>query len=263
MRSYTLVGLLALTTAGCSAYGQDTIGAPGSEEGDTEVSEGDIGSTQQKAQFADGTVLNIVDPGLLPSLTVTADFNPVTVSVFYVSDKTTNAGHQPGTVQLVQTIELDADETAQHMINMFHPAMAGGYGSIFVDAAGSSPFDVFQTYVKYGGSMFSVGGSVFTGGSYRIPYTSGTFRMVLAITNQADYTFDVQLSNLGTANFKTISLAPLSTYKFDTQRENWTLAGTNSVQIFTTAGGVIALSGYQDRLLERTRITPVKAAPYF
>jgi len=257
MRTYPIVGLVALTV-GCQG------GAPLEEPG-TEDSTGveAVGQVEQKAQFADDTFINVVDPGFAPSLTITADFNPVTVDIIYVSSKTTNSGSTAGTATIVQTLSLGADETKQHMINMFHPAMAGGYGCIVLDSTGETSLDVFQTYVRYGGSMFSAGGSVFTGGSYRIPYTSDQFRMVLAITNQADFPFDIELSNLGGSNFKTINVPAGSTYKFDTQAEHWSLTGTNSVQIFTTNGGVIALSGYLDGWLGRTRITPVKAAPYF
>jgi len=257
MRTYSSLIALAALVVGCSGVRDTetaTTDSPGSDG---------IAKTQQKAQFADNTVINIVDPDFGPSLTVTADIQPVTVEIFYVSDKTTDSGHQVGNVTLVQTIDLAADQTVRHMINMSNPAFAGGYGTILLDSIGNSPLDVFQTYVQYGGSMFSVGGSVFTGGSYRIPYWSGTLRMVLAITNQSDFDFDIQLLNLNTTQFKTITLPVLSTYKFDSFAEGWNLSGTNAVQLFTTAGGTVALSGYMDRLFQRIRITPVKAAPYF
>jgi hypothetical protein len=216
---------------------------------------------KQKAQFADGTIVNLVDP-FAATLTVTADIDPVTVQIFYVSDKTTDTAHVVGNVTLVDTISLAGDQTAKHKVNLSDPAFQGGYGSIVLDSIGNSPQDVFQTYVEYGGSMFSTGGSVFTGGSYRIPYLPSTIRMVLALTNQSDFPFEVDLSNVGGTESTAVTLAPLSTYKFDSRAEGWHLTGTSSVQIFTTAGGTVSVSGYVDRLLQRIRITPVKAAPF-
>ena len=59
-----------------------------------------------------------------------------------------------------------------------------------------------------------------------------------------------------------MNLVPFSTYKFDSFAERWNMSGTSSVQITTSAGGTVALSGYIDRLLQRQRIAPVKAAPF-
>ncbi|HVU03376.1 MAG TPA: hypothetical protein VHE30_16565 [Polyangiaceae bacterium] len=257
MVRYTGLFALLLSTA-CGAQGGGTGTDPNGAPEATEA----VGKTEQKAQFADNTVVNLVDP-LSATLSVTADINPVDVNVFYVSDKTTNSGHQVGTVTLVDTLSLAANQTKVHNVNLQNAAFNGGYGALFLDSIGSSPDDVFQTYVEYGGSMFSVGGSVFTGGSYRIPYRSGTIRTVLVLTNQSDFDFDLTIENVGGTQFKTITLPVLSTYKFDTLANGWFLSGTSSIQITTTNGGVIALSGYTDRLLNRVRITPVKAAPFF
>src|SRR4029450_5436005 len=113
--------------------------------------------TQQKSQFADATVLNLVDPGDLlnnkATLTFNADGDPVTLQVFYIGDKTTDTQHIPSTAVLVDTISLATDQTAQHQSNLNHAAFSGGYGSILVDAIGVSPTNVFQTYIDYDHSI--------------------------------------------------------------------------------------------------------------
>jgi len=258
MRSFTLVGVVAVL-AGCS--GGQTLGTGAGTEGTDPTAAPVVGQVKQKAQFADDTIINLVDP-LSATITVTADLNPTTVQVYYVGDKTTNTGHTVASPVLVDTIDLAADQTKKHQVNLGNAAFAGGYGTVLLQSVGQTPSDIFQTYVQYGGSMFSTGGSVFTGGSYRIPYLSGTLRMVLALTNQSDFAFEVDLSNVGGTDFKAITLEPLSTYKFDTLAEGWHMNGTSSVQIFTNAGGTVSVSGYVDRLLQRIRITPVKAAPF-
>jgi hypothetical protein len=103
---------------------------------------------------------------------------------------------------------------------------------------------------------------VFTGGSYRIPYLSGTLRVALVLTNQGDFSFAVTINNVNGVQQRTINLVPLTTYKFDSANENWNLNGTGSIQITTSNGGVLAVSGFVDRLFSRSRITPVKAAPF-
>jgi len=40
------------------------------------------------------------------------------------------------------------------------------------------------------------------------------------------------------------------------------LSGTSSIQVTTSDGGTVAMSGYMDRLLQRQRIAPVKASPF-
>lgn len=253
-----LVCLVMSFWLGCADPGR----VPGGAEGAAGAS--DIGVTREAAQFADDTILNIVD-FTAATLSFTADFNPVTVNLFYISAKTTDSGSPPGNAFLVQTIELAADQTKTHAINFNHAALAGGYGSFVVDTAGDGQFDVLQTHVIAGNNVWSVGGSVFTGGSYRLPYVKGINKVVLAITNQSDFAFDVEISNLGTINYKTINIPPLSTYKFDSSLYGWTFPANNanSVQVFTTNGGVIALSGYYQKGTTKTRFYPVKAAPYF
>jgi len=248
--------------AGCSS-GQGFAGA-----GSDPVSEEDVDGTEpveeasQKAQFADDTIINLLEPGLTTTVTVTADFDPVTVNIFYVGDKTTNSGRTPSAPQLVQTLSLAADQTKSHTVNMFHPAFNNGYGAMVVEAIDGTGPDTFQTYVQYGGSIFSTGGSVFTGGSYRIPYLSGTLRVALVLTNQGDFAFPVTINNVNGIQQRTVNLAPLSTYKFDSDNEGWDLNGTGSIQVTTGNGGVLAVSGFIDRLFTRSRITPVKAAPF-
>jgi hypothetical protein len=262
LRTQGLFALLALL-AGCSSEGMGSrTGASGDgQEGDPGAAE--VSQVEQRAQFADDTIINLVDP-LTATITVTADVQPVDIQIFYVSDKTTNTTHTPGPAVLVDTIALGTDQTKQHTVNLLNPAFAGGYGSILLSSVVQSPNKIFQTYVEYGGSVFSTGGSVFMGGSYRIPYRSGTVRMVLALTNQSNFAFNFTILNVGNqSQFRTINLSPLSTYKFDSLANGWVLNGTSSIQVSTTNGGTVALSGYIDRLLQRNRITPVKAAPFF
>jgi hypothetical protein len=257
MKSQGLFALLVLA-AGCSSEGMASgTGATG----DVPQGAPEIAQVKQKSQFADDTIINLVDP-LTTTITLTADLDPVDVQVFYVADKTTNSGHVPGNATLIDTISLAGNQTKTHTVNLSNPAFQGGYGAIVLDSLGNAPTDVFQTYVEYGGALFSTGGSVFSGGSYRIPYRSGTIRMVLALTNQSDFPFDISIANLGGTQSKTINLSPLSTYKFDTLANGWILSGTSSVQIFTTNTGTVAVSGYIDRFLQRVRIAPVKAAPF-
>lgn len=254
MRAYTLIAMLSVT-AGCSGTGDRQAGAPAPES--TE-----IGQTRQAAQFADATVFNLVDPGKT-TLTVTADGDPVTLQVFYIGDKTTNAGHFPATAVLVDTISLETDQTAVHQVNLAHPAFAGGYGSVLVDAIGVSPTNVFQTYAEYDSGIYSVGGSVFQGTSYRIPYTADTKQVVLAFTNQSDFQYDLLVANIGGIESKTITLVPLTTYRFDSLAEGWVLKGTtSSIQVFTQASGTVAMSGYEVRKRDKVRISPVKAAAF-
>ena len=254
MRWFTVAGLLGLLS-GCAGNQVDVPG-DGADPAPVQVAE-----VQQRSQFADATIVNLVDP-ISATLTLTADLEPVDVQIFYIGDKTTNSGRTVSAPVLVDTISLSADETDKHNVNLLHPAFFAGYGSILLQSVTGNQNDKFQTYAQYGGSMFSTGGSVFTGGSYRIPYLSGTIRVVLVLTNQSDFPFNVDISNVGTATAKTISLAPLSTYRFDSGAEGWVLSGNNSIQIFTSSGGTVAVSGYIDRLLSRTRINPVKASPY-
>jgi hypothetical protein len=255
MRAYTLIAMLSVT-AGCSGTG-DWQGVP------TAADTTQIGQTKQAAQFADATVFNLVDTGAT-KLMLTADGDPVTLQVFYVGDKTTDAGHFPSTAVLVDTISLATDQTAVHQVNRFHPAFAGGYGAVLVDAIGVSPTNVFQTYAEYDESIYSVGGSVFQGTSYRIPYTDNTRRVVLAFTNQSDFQYDLLVANVGGVESKVITLVPLTTYRFDSAEEGWVLKGTTSaIQVFTQAGGTVAMSGYAVRKGgKKVRINPVKAAAF-
>lgn len=264
MRAYTLMALLSVTAAGCSGTSDGQTGTPSTDEPTQ------IGQTQQKSQFADGTVLNLVDPGNLfnpnkATLKLTADGDPVTVQVFYIGDKTTDTQHIPSTAVLVDTLSIASDQTVLHNINLNHAAFNGGYGSILVDAIGVSPTNVFQTYIEYDDSIFSVGGSVFQGSSYRIPYESDTRKMVLVFTNQSDFQYDLLIANIGGVESKTITMVPLTTYKFDSQAEGFNLNQTSSIQVFTQAGGTVAVSGYivkRLRPLEKFRLAPVKAAPF-
>jgi hypothetical protein len=256
MRAYTLIAMLSVT-AGCSGAGDWQAGVATAPESTK------IGQTKQAAQFADGTVFNLVDPGKT-KLMLTADGDAVALQVFYVGDKTTNAGHFPATAVLVDTIELATDETAVHNVNMGHPAFAGGYGAVLVDAIGVSPTTVFQTFAEYDEGIYSVGGSVFQGTSYRIPYTDNTKKVVLAFTNQSDFQYDLLVANVGGIESKTITLVPLTTYRFDSMAEGWVLKGTTSaIQVFTQASGTVAMSGYEVRKGgKKIRINPVKAAAF-
>jgi hypothetical protein len=257
MRSYSLLAGLVLL-AGCSSSGEwpaDGVSAAGAETPKATA------QVEQKSQFADATLINLVDP-LSAQLSLTADGEAITVQVFYSGDKTTDTGRTAAAPVLVDTISLNTDQTKVHNVNLNNAAFNNGYGAIFLNAVGSDPLAVFQTYVEYGGAIFSSGGSTFQGGSYRIPYLSGTLRVVLVVTNQSDFPFNVQFANLGHTDLKTVNLVPFSTYKFDTFAERWTVSGTNSIQITTSGGGTVAISGYIDRLLQRQRIAPVKASPF-
>ena len=254
MRSYLLAGLVVLT--GCSSNGEWTQG--GTEPSETPKA---TGAVEQKSQFADATLLNLVDP-LSATIALTADGQPITVQVFYSGDKTTDSGRTASAPVLVDTINLNTDQTGRHVVNLANPAFSGGYGAVFLNAIGADPLSVFQTYVEYGNAIFSTGGSVFQGGSYRVPYLSGTLRIVMVVTNQSNFATNVQFANIGHTDVTTVNLVPLSTYKFDTFIEGWNLSGTNSVQVTVDSGGTVSLSGYIDRLLQRQRIAPVKASPY-
>ncbi len=253
MRSYTLIASLALL-AGCSG-GQDLSGteAPGNDA---------IGAVTQKSQFADNTIINLVDT-LSATVTLTTDVNPVTVQIYYVGDKTTDTTHTAAAPVLVSTVNVPAEATVEHDVNLLNSAFAGGYGTILLQSTAETDQSVFQTYVQYGGALFSTGGSVFTGGSYRVPYLNGTLRVVMVVTSQSDYPFEIDFSNLSSTDFRSVTLPPLSTYKFDTLTEGWHLNGTSAIQVTTNASGTVALSGYIDRFLQpRVRLAPVKAAPF-
>jgi hypothetical protein len=257
MRSYSLfAGLLML--AGCSSSGEWTSGGVQTEGTEAPKATGQV---TQKAQFADATIVNLVDP-LSATLALTADGVPITVQVFYSGDKTTDSGRIISAPVLVDTITLNTDQTGRHNVNLNHPAFNGGYGTVFLNSIGSDPLDVFQTYAEYSNSIFSTGGSVFQGGSYRIPYLSGTLRVVLVVTNQSNIPFNVQFANIGKTDVVNVNLVPLSTYKFDTFPKGWNLSGSSSIQVTTSDGGTVAMSGYMDRLLQRQRIAPVKASPF-
>ena len=173
-----LLSVMAVGFAlGCAAPNDDDDKAAGTMASDPE--EPAVGQVQQASQFADATVFNIVDVGASPFLTLLANGDPVTIQIFYVGDKTTDAGHFPSTAVLVDTISLGTDQVRSHVINAAHAAFTGGYGSILVDAIGVSPTNVFQTFmtVNMGTNANvtqSVGGSVFQGASYRIPVFRGS-----------------------------------------------------------------------------------------
>jgi hypothetical protein len=256
MRSYSLLaGLLVL--AGCSSNGDWTAGGVG----DTTQAPKATGAVEQKSQFADATLLNLVDPGGT-TIAITADGQPITVQVFYSGDKTTDSGRTASAPVLVDTINLDTDTTGKHVVNLNDPAFKGGYGSVFLDAVGVDPLTVFQTYVEYGSSIFSTGGSVFQGSAYRIPYLSGTLRVVLVVTNSGNVDTNVQFANLAHPDVTSVHLVPFSTYKFDTFGEGWNLNATSAIQITCDNGGTVSMSGYIDRFLQRQRIAPVKTSPF-
>jgi hypothetical protein len=258
MRTLTLVSVLAFA-AGCSDG--HTF-----QQGGTEVSSApaeQVGKTEQASQFADNAVLNLVDPGVA-TISVTADGFDVDVNVYYVGDKElSNGTHQAAAPKLITTLHVPTDQTVLHVVNLLDPAFAGGYGAIMLDSNGV-PQDVFQTYLQYTDSMFSVGGSVFQGGAYRIPYFSGTTKVVLALTSQSGFPFNVTLTNVAhPTDQKVVTLDPLSTYRFDTSQLGWNIGSTSSIDIVTNNSGTVAVGGYMDRvLLGRTRIAPVTAAPF-
>src|ERR1700753_3488549 len=111
MRSFSLFGGLLLL-AGCSSNGEWASGGIDSQGAGAPKT----AVVQQKAQFADATLLNLVDP-LSATISVTADGEPVTIQVFYSGDKTTDNGRTPATPVLVDTINLDTDQTGRHVVN--------------------------------------------------------------------------------------------------------------------------------------------------
>src|SRR5204862_392181 len=123
-----LIAMLSVT-AGCSGTGDWQAGVP------TAADTTQTGQTKQASQFADGTVMNLVDSGPT-TLTMTADGDPVTIQIYYIGDKTTDTEHIPATAVLVDTVELASDQTAVHQVDTAHPAFGGGYGSLLVDAIG-------------------------------------------------------------------------------------------------------------------------------
>lgn len=236
---------------------------------ETLPSEPATATARQKAQFSEFSVVNLVGHvgvSPTPQILLTADFDPVTVLVYYVGDKTTTAGVRTLSAPvLAETITLAADQTKVHVINTAHSAFSANHGCILVDTIDGTGPDTVQTHMQIGQDTWSVGGSVFTGGSYRIPYAPGIVRMILAITNQSDFAFNVTVSNVnGTQQTTVNNLAPLSTWKFDSAVEGWpNLVGPGSVQIFTSNGGSIAVSGYSTvGTTAKYRYYPVKAAPY-
>ncbi len=256
MRSFTLIALLALPAA-CSGGQMGQQGAENTES--TAPGGGDVAQTRQAAQFADNTILNLVDPGLT-MISLTAEDMPTTVQIRYIGDKTTDSGTTTGTDGVAATISLAANQTMSQLVNIFDPAFNNGYGAVTLSSTTGNPF---QTYVEYSSGIFSVGGSVFQGGVYRLPYLQGTAKVVLVVTNQDGATSNITFQNVGGSDVKTIALPPLSTYRFDTQALNWHLNAPSSINVSTDNSGIFALSGYvQSIILTRQRITPVKAAPF-
>src|SRR5436305_1899446 len=142
MRWYSLLtGVLML--GGCSDGGAAWTATGAGVEGSTERPA--VAEVKQKSQFADATLINLVDPGST-TIALTADGQPITVQIFYSGDKTTDTGRTPATPVLVDTISLDTDHTGRHVVNLSNPAFNNGYGAIFLDAIGADPLNVFQTY---------------------------------------------------------------------------------------------------------------------
>jgi hypothetical protein len=256
--------LVVGVVAGCGVE-QGPLGSEGQGTDPAPVAPAAVGTVSERAQFADATLINEVQlqsNGM--SLLINSDGNPVTIQIFYSADKTTDTGRTAAAPVLKNTISLNTDQTAKVDVDLNDAAFSGFYGSIFLNAIGSGPLDVFQTFVQSGFDMWSTGGSVFQGGSYRIPYWSGCTGVVIAVTNQSNFAFDVQFANIGHADAHTISqLVPFSTYLFDSRRYNWTTTGNNSVQITTNGGGTVALTAYEYRgNTNKYRVVPVKAAPY-
>jgi hypothetical protein len=260
-RNAVLLALLS-AVAGCSEPDVDRGSAPTHSAAHAPA----IGHVTQASQFADATLLNLVDVGTAAMLTLIADGQPITVQIFYSGDKTTDTGRTPAAPVLVDTISLNSDAAESHQINLNHPAFAGGYGAIFADAVGNDPLTVFQAYlVTLPDGVHSTGGSVFQGGSYRIPVFRNTTKVVLVVTNQSNVSFDIQFASLAFPFVQTINLVPFSTYKFDSSALGWnitTAANVSSLQITADNGGTFAMSGYIQVGATRYRIYPVKVGPY-
>jgi hypothetical protein len=188
---------------------------------------------------------------------------PVTIQIFYSGDKTTDTGRTIAAPVLKHTVSLNPDETKQVTINLADPAFAGNYGTIFLNSIGSDPVtDIFQTYVQSGFDMWSVGGNAFTGGAFRIPYWTGTTGVVVAVTNAGSFPFAIQFANIGKAEGHSITLVPLSTYRFDSRDYNWDVSGTHSVYVSAADGGVFTMSAYEYRgNTSKYRVVPVRQSP--
>jgi hypothetical protein len=79
----------------------------------------------------------------------------------------------------------------------------------------------------------------------------------------SDFSFNVTVYNVNGLQQTTVNLASLSTWKFDTLDSWGNLSGVGSVQVTTSNGGAIAVSGYSTiGTTAKYRYYPVKAAPY-
>jgi hypothetical protein len=263
---YIALVICGLVSFACADPSMGTTFERGESAEQTPVPEETTGTVRQKAQFADDTVLNILGHvgAPTPQLLLTADNDPVNVNIYYIGDKTNSSGvRTPMAPVLISTVSLAADQTKVHTINTAHAAFSANHGCIVAQSIDELGADTFQTHVQFGMDTWSVGGSVFTGGSYRIPYNNGIVRMVLALTNQGDFSFNVTVNNVNGLQQTTVNLAPLSTWKFDTQESWGNLSGVGSVQVTTSNGGVLAVSGYSTiGTTAKYRYYPVKAAPY-
>ncbi|HEX4334424.1 MAG TPA: hypothetical protein VH062_00845 [Polyangiaceae bacterium] len=265
MRALHLLSVGVLTACGVEQTPPEAL-TQGEDSAASSLSPKHIGELSQGAQFADKTVINetqLQNNGM--SLLLTADGSNLTIQVFYLGDKTTDTGRTIAAPVLKNTVSLVTDHTTQVNVDLTDPAFAGNYGGVFLSViGGGSGTQVFQTYVQTGFDMWSSGGSVFSGASYRIPYWSGCTGVVLTITNLSNFPFDIQFSNIGTTDLHTVSqLVPLSTYQFDSRRYNWNVSGTSAIQVTTTAGGTVYMSGHEYRgSTTKYRVVPVKAAPY-
>lgn len=165
---------------------------------------------------------------------------------------------------IITTVSLLADQTKVHVVNFSHPAFSANHGCILLMAVDGPGFNTFQTSVQVGLETWSVGGSVFTGGAYRIPYAANIVRTIIAMTNQSDFAFNVTVANVNGTQSSTVNLSPLSTWKFDSAVDGWgNLVGPGSIQVTTQNGGVLAVSGYHTvGTTAKYRFVPVKAAPY-
>src|ERR1044071_8758196 len=97
-----VVGALAVGCSSPDATGESSAPAPAQTADQA-------GVVKQRSQFADSTVFNIVDMGSSAWINLLADGDAVTVQVFYLGDKTTDSGHTPATLVLVDTLSLDSD----------------------------------------------------------------------------------------------------------------------------------------------------------
>ena len=162
-----------------------------------------------------------------------ADVNPADVSVEYFAPD--------GSATTVDTLHMAADGSAQHVIDVHHPAFAAGHGMLRLSAANPNP-SVFHAWLWRGGAAFPVSGDAFEGQAFRVPYlatNSGDQRVVLAVSNPNVFAVFVSIENLATGATVNHPLDPLQTVLWDSAAEGQPVITDSAVRVISTGGGVV------------------------